>query len=49
MEKGSKSIGFDMEVYDFLIKVVISLRRSNIFEKKVCILIRRCDSDLAKP
>ena len=34
MEKGNKNIDFDKEVYDFLTKVVILIRRSDIFETK---------------
>ena len=45
----NKSTDFDKEVFDFLRKVMILVRRSDIFEKQVMILIRRCDSDLAKP
>ena len=48
MGKESKSIEFDKEVYDFLIKVMLLLRRSGI-KKKEIILLGRCDSDLAKP
>ena len=34
MEKGNKNIDFDKGVYDFLTKVVILIRRSNLFEQK---------------
>ena len=34
MEKRSKSIDFDKELYGFLTKNMILLRRSNILEKK---------------
>ena len=45
----NKSIDFDKEVFDFLTKLMILVRRSDMFEKQVVILLRRCDSDLAKP
>ena len=44
-----KSDDFSKEVFDFLAKVVILVMRSDIFEQKMLILLRRCDSDLAKP
>ena len=34
MEKESKSIDFEKEVYDFVLKVVILVGRFDIFEKK---------------
>ena len=49
MEKGNKNTDFDKEVYDFLIKVVILIRRSDIFEKQVLILLRRCDTEVDQP
>ena len=44
-----KRVDLNKEVSDFLAKVVILVRRSDMFEQKVLILLRRCDSDLAKP
>ena len=49
MSFSGKSYDFSMEVSDFQAKVMILVKRSVIFEKKVLILLRRCDSDLAKP
>ena len=47
--KVCKSIDFSMEVFDCLVKVLILVMRSDIFDKKMLILLGRCDSDLAKP
>ena len=49
MGKHYKSMDFGNEVSDCLANVLILVRRSDIFEKKVIILLGRCDSDLAKP
>ena len=46
---GRESIDFDKEVCLFLTKVVILVRRSDIFEKKVLILLRRCDTEVDQP
>ena len=48
MAKECTSFDFSKEVYDFLVKVMILVRRSDTFEK-VLILLRRCDSELATP
>ena len=47
--KVCKSIHFSKDVSDFLVKVLILVWRSVIFEKNMLILLRRCDSDVAKP
>ena len=47
--KDCKSIDFSKEVSVLLEQVVILVRRSDIKKTKNMILIRRCDSDVAKP
>ena len=42
------SIDFSKEVCECLVKVMILVRRSDIFEKKVLILVRRCDICVVK-
>ena len=49
MQEGSKSMDFNKEVYDFLTKLMILVRRSVIFEKNIDVSLMRCDSYLSKP
>ena len=49
LENTYKSVDFSKEVYDCLAKLLILVRRSDIFEKKVLILLRRCDTEVDQP
>ena len=49
MVKECTSIHFSKELYEFLAHVEILVKRSDIFEKQILILLRRCDAKVDQP